>query len=421
MSDRGNRNGRIAAVPTGSGDPRDEQEEGVGETRGRLEAVTVRLRDRFEEPVSAVTTLTRRTMEIFPVRVWRNFLWRNGFLMSAGMSYMALFAVFAAMFVAFSVAGLWLTGNPEVFTALVELINTYVPGLISADDVEGVIDTDELTRLATQSLSLFTITGVIAVGGLLWTAVSWITYSRIAVRSMFGLARDARAYVLLKARDFVMAIIFGAVLVLTASLSVATTTAFEWVRNVIGLDLASSWTGLVVRLGGLVAVLLLNTAVLATMFRFLSGAAVPWHRLWPGSILGAIALGVVQALGSTVLGAASRNPLLATFTVFIALLLWFNLTSIITLVAASWISVAAADRNETLRRVTPEQLERERRERERNAQLLAARVAVRDAEEDVDAAGFFRRPSARRRLARAEQRLERLQARFDAEDVARLP
>jgi len=421
VSERANRDGRAAIASRGSGDPREEFEEGVGETRGRLEAVTVALRDRFEEPVSAVTTLTRRTMEIFPVRVWRNFLWRNGFLMSAGMSYMALFAVFAAVFVAFSVAGLWLTSNPELFTALVELINAYVPGLISADDVTGVIDADELANLASSSLNLFTIAGAIALGGLLWTAVSWITYSRIAVRSMFGLSRDSRAYLLLKARDFVMAILFGAVLVLTAGLSVATTTAFEWVRDALGLQLASSWTSLVVRLGGIVAILVLNTGVLATMFRFLSGAAVPWHRLWPGSILGAIALGVIQSLGGTVLGAATRNPLLATFTVFIALLLWFNLTSIITLVAASWISVSAADRNETLRRVTPEQLERERRERERNARLLAARISIREAEQEVQAASFFRRPRARRRLAKAELRLQDLQARFDAEDVARLP
>ena len=38
-----------------------------------------------------------------------------------------------------------------------------------------------------------------------------------------------------------------------------------------------------------------------------------------------------------------RNPLLATFAVFIGLLLWFRLVGIITLVAAAWIAVAAQD------------------------------------------------------------------------------
>ena len=56
--------------------------------------------------------LTHKTMALFPVRVWRHFLARNGFLLSSGMSYQALFAVFAAIYVVFAVAGIWLTRQP---------------------------------------------------------------------------------------------------------------------------------------------------------------------------------------------------------------------------------------------------------------------------------------------------------------------
>lgn len=47
-------------------------------------------------------------MAWFPVRVWRHFLIHNGFLLAAGVSYQALFASFAAIYVAFAIAGLWL-------------------------------------------------------------------------------------------------------------------------------------------------------------------------------------------------------------------------------------------------------------------------------------------------------------------------
>ena len=56
-------------------------------------------------------------MALFPVRVWRHFLVRNGFLLSAGMSYQALFAIFAAVYVVFAVAGIWLTGNEQALNA----------------------------------------------------------------------------------------------------------------------------------------------------------------------------------------------------------------------------------------------------------------------------------------------------------------
>ena len=45
-----------------------------------------------------IASVTRWARGLFPVRVWLHFLDRNGFLLAAGMSYQALFAVFAAAY-----------------------------------------------------------------------------------------------------------------------------------------------------------------------------------------------------------------------------------------------------------------------------------------------------------------------------------
>jgi membrane protein len=155
------------------------------------EAARMRSADAAPQSTSRVTTITRRTMGLFPVRVWRRFLARNGFILSSGLSYQALFAIFAAVFVVFAVAGIWLTGSPETLNAIAMLLNTYAPGLIGED---GIISTEELTDIATSSTSLFGWTGAVALAGLIWTAIGWITYARIAVRSIFGLPKDTRAY-----------------------------------------------------------------------------------------------------------------------------------------------------------------------------------------------------------------------------------
>ena len=70
-------------------------------------------------------------MAWFPIRVWRHFLQHNGFLLGAGISYQALFAIFAAIYVAFAITGLWLGGNVDAVNAMIALINSYIPGLIS--------------------------------------------------------------------------------------------------------------------------------------------------------------------------------------------------------------------------------------------------------------------------------------------------
>lgn len=365
------------------------------------------LRERFDPQIQRVTTLTQRTLALFPVRVWRRFLAQNGFILSAGMSYQALFAMFAAVYVIFAIAGIWLTGNADALDAFIRLVNTYAPGLIASN---GVITPQDLQDVANASTSLFGLTGAVALGGLVWTAISWITYARMAVRSMFGLPKDMRNYVLLKTRDFLVGFAFGAVLLIAAVLSIVTTSLLDWLAGLLGWNPDSTWTSTVVQVGALIVVFVIDTLALAVMFRFLSGAAMPWRRMWVGSLLGSAGLSVLQLFGGLLITGAGKNPLLATFAVFIGLLLWFRLTSIVILVAAAWIAVEAADANESLRKLTPAQREAERLRREHDALLVAAKVRVRMSREELDASNWFARPVARRRLVKAEAELARVEA-----------
>lgn len=376
-------------------------------THGHPEHARQPILERFEEPISRVTTLTNQTLALFPVRVWRHFLARNGFLLSAGMSYQALFAIFAAVYVVFAVAGIWLTGNEKTLEAFVLLLNTYAPGLIGEN---GVISTDELIAIASTSTSLFGWTGAVALAGLIWTAIAWITLSRMAVRSIFGLPKDTRAYLYLKARDFLAGLAFGSIILVATVLSVVATSFFGWLLGLFGLAGDRGWQAGLLQSGAVLVVFVIDTLALAVLFRFLSGAAMPWRRMWVGSLLGSAAISVLQFLSGFLVSGTSSNPLLATFAVFIALLLWFRLTSIVMLVAASWIAVEAADHHETLRSVTPEQLLAEQLAQEQRALVTAARVRVREAQQELARAGWLGRYQARRRLARAEAELTRAEA-----------
>lgn len=376
-------------------------------SKGMFDELGQKTRERFEGPISTVTDITEKTMALFPVRVWRLFLARNGFLLSAGMSYQALFAIFAAVYVVFAVAGIWLTGNEAALNAFIALLNSFAPGLVGDD---GIIPTDELVAIAATSTSLFGWTGAVALVGLIWTAIGWITYSRIAVRSIFGLPKDTRAYALLKTRDFLVGLAFGTILIVATVLTVATTSFFGWLTGLLGLATDSVWSNLIVQAGSVLLVFVIDTLALAVLFRFLSGAAMPWRRMWIGSLLGSAALSVLQVLGGYVITGAGNNPLLATFAVFVTLLLWFRLMGIVILVAASWIAVEAFDAHESLRNVSAAQLAAEERAKEDEALLTAARVRVREAQQEVDDASWYERVPARRRLAKAEQELARAEA-----------
>jgi membrane protein len=363
-----------------------------------------RLEQHFEEPIARVTTLTQNTLALFPTRVWRRFLAGNGFLLSSGMSYQALFAVFAAVYILFAVAGIWLTGSPETMDALIQLINTYVPGLIGTASDPGVISVDDLTAIARSSTSVLTITGITAFVVLVWTAIGWITYSRIAVRAIFGLPKDRRSYVLLKARDFLVALVLGVALFAAAVLSVASTAAIDWLLSILDEPL-KDWSTFLVGAIGLAIVYVIDAIALMVLFRFLADAHLTIRRMLGGALLGGAALVVLQVAGGQLLGGATRNPLLSTFVVFIAMLLWFRLTSVVTLVAASWIAVAVEDRGQSLYEPTPE----ERAAREHDALRLAAQVRLRDATATLEAAPWWHRPAARWRRDAAQDEFDALE------------
>jgi membrane protein len=272
-----------------------------------------------------------------PVRVFMRYTAQRGPILASGLSYQAIFAVFAALWLAFSIAGTIIVGSPALLGGLVGFLNDNVPGLIDEGN-GGAID----RRLLAQA-GILGWTGAIAAVGLLLTALNWLAAGRDAVRTMFDLPAASTNFLLLKLKDLGLALGFGIAVLVSAVVSVASTAALGAVFDAVGADERSLPAVLIARGVGLLLVLVVDTIVLGTFFRVVSGLRIPFRMLAQGTIIGAVALGVLKALGSALLGGATTNPLLAGFAVIIGLLIWFNLVCQVILISASWIAVSAQD------------------------------------------------------------------------------
>ena len=377
---------------------------GIGEDEGgRWESAQEALRRRLEEPVQRATQLTRRTLAWFPIRVWRHFLRHNGFLLAAGVSYQSLFAIFGVIYLAFAVIGLWIGASPAAIERMIDLINDYIPNLISEN---GLVTPDQVESVTTATATTLGITGAVALIVVVWTAIGFITYARRAVRDIFGLPFDSRSYVLLKARDFLAAVILAVALLVGFTVSSIATWALGVLFTAFGIGDLSLLSNVVARTVSVVVSFAINGAALAALFRFLTGAALGWRRIWPGALLGGAAITVLQVGAGVLLIYTPSNPLLTTFAVLIGFLLWFRLIGIVILVAGAWIAVGAADRNMALTERTEEETLRD----EHRALLVAAEVRLRDARAALDAAPWYRAWRAGRDVRRAEDELARVRA-----------
>ncbi|MGV8911537.1 MAG: YihY/virulence factor BrkB family protein [Rhodoglobus sp.] len=273
-----------------------------------------------------------------PVRVFLHYTEKLGPLLSFGLSYQAIFAVFAALWVGFAVAGFIVQGDPILLNAVYNFISTNIPGLIGDGSGNGAI-----TRETLADTQILGITGAIAAGGLAFTALGWIASGRSAIRTMFGLDSSQTNFLLLKLKDAGLAIGFGLAIVASAAASIASSAALDWFLGLLSLDEDSIASRAGAQIVGLVIVLVLDTATLGIFYRVVSGIKIPFRMLAQGTIIAALALGALKFGGSFLLEGATRNPLLASFAVIIGLLIWFNLICQIILIGSAWIAVGADD------------------------------------------------------------------------------
>jgi membrane protein len=292
--------------------------------------------------IARVQAIVARVMQWRAVRVFQLYGQKNGPILAGGLSLTALYSVFAALYVGFTVLGFAIRSDPEFEKAVLSTISTAVPGLIDTGSGSGAIKVDDLFSSKVLGWS-----GIVAIVIVFVTALSWFASARSAVRAVFGLPQDTTFFLLLKLRDLVLVIAFAAVTLLSAAISVFSTAALGVIFGAVGIGEKSVFAVVVARVIGLVIAFAIDTAVLVVLFRVLLAVKLPLRRLITGAMLGAAALGILKAFGAALVGGGGRNPLLASFAVMIGLLVWFGLICQVILIAATWMAVDLADHGET--------------------------------------------------------------------------
>jgi len=280
-----------------------------------------------------IARVTAWALSLKPVRVWFHYLERRGFMLADSITYRVLFSVFAAVLLGFSFAALWLDGNPAAWQALVDTVDRAIPGLLGP---EGVITVDSI-----QAPVGLTVTGILSLIGLVGASIGAIGSLRAALRTLADEIHDDVFWIWVILRNLLLAIAIGGGFVLSAAATFYGTTFIDVVGDRIGVE------GIVADLAAqglaILAVFILDAAVIAVGFIVLSGVRARPRTLIVGSLIGGVGLTVLQQLSGLFVRGAGANPLFASFAALIALLLWFNLSAQVVLLASTWIIVGVAE------------------------------------------------------------------------------
>ncbi|MET0297880.1 MAG: YhjD/YihY/BrkB family envelope integrity protein [Microbacterium sp.] len=289
-------------------------------------------------PPGFLPRATAWALEQRPVRAFLHYSEHRGPMLADSVTYRTLFSVFAGVLLGFSLAALWLADNPAAFAALVDALDAAIPGLVDIIDPESI-----------KAPAGLTIAGIVALIGLVGAAIGAIGSLRTALRILADAVHDDAFFVWVLLRNLVLAIVMGAALVAAAGAMFLVSAGVGLLAGWWGLPEDNPLVVIAVWAAGLIVVFLLDTAVVFVLFRSLSGVRASTRTVVVGAVIGGVGLTVLQQLSTLFVGGASSNPLLATFASLIALLLWFNLSAQVILIASSYIIISEREATDRVR------------------------------------------------------------------------
>jgi membrane protein len=258
----------------------------------------------------------------------------NGSVLSGGMAYAALFSLFAALTIGYTLFVRVLGGNADLRVAVLTQVDTWMPGLVDTGS-GGVLTPSDLV-LSTGLSWTSVVAGVV----LLWSATNFMGALRTSVRAMFGLTENGANPVTERLRQLLGFVLLGAGVLVTAAASVVVSAAVPWLLEQVGMSEGAGWA---VRGVGLLLAVLLDAAVVASVIRYVGGVRPPRRDLLFGSLGVGVVAGVLRLLGTEVIATiAARNALLASFAVVVTLLVLVNLLARVLLLATAWMSQSKA-------------------------------------------------------------------------------
>lgn len=254
----------------------------------------------------------------------------RGALLAGGIAYSAIFSLAAALTIGITVLLGVLGRSPQLQDAVFSSLASSLPGVLEWKGSSGIVDPSDLV-ISTS----FSITGIVAVVVLVFSATSVMRAMKSSIRAMFGIDQVPSGAASEKLRDLLGFVAIALGVGTTGILTLAHTVIGTQVFSAIGLE--STLASMMIRIGSLLISAAIDGLILWILIRFVALVRAPKTDLWWGLAGFGIVASLIRSLGTSAVGSVD-NPLLASFAAIATLLLWINLLSRVMLISCAFIA-----------------------------------------------------------------------------------
>lgn len=262
-------------------------------------------------------------------RAFRQYNLANGAVLSGGITYKALFSLFAGLTIGFTVFARVLGNDESLKNSVVDAVNSAIPGLISTSTSKGILSMDSLVLGSTINT-----TSVIAVVVLLWSVITCMEAVRSSVRVMFALPPQSSNAVKARLRGLLVFACVGLGIILSSALGIAASALGRIIDK--NVDIGNIGAGGLQALSFAMSIAF-DAVLFVVVVRLLAGIKTTKLDLLYGGLMAAGGFAIIRALGTTaVSGSVKNNPLFATGAVLVTILVWLYFYSRILLTAVAF-------------------------------------------------------------------------------------
>ncbi|MFR9752145.1 inner membrane protein YhjD [Nocardia sp. 004] len=255
---------------------------------------------------------------------------------AAGITYFTVLSLFPLLMVAFSVAGLVLSSNPELIDTLRSKIVENMPGSFGTQ-VSDLVDRAIDSRGTVGTLGLL-------VG--IYTGLAWMNHLRAALTEQWEQRSTEHNWLVTKLSDLVALAGLGLAFTVSLGLSAlgSSTLGTQLLRGLGLIDFPGA--GLLLRAVSILLGILASWAVFAWIIARLPREPVTLASAAKAAALAALVFEVFKLVASLYLQTVLDSPAGATFGSIIGLMVFTYTTYRITLFATAWAATAAENEPE---------------------------------------------------------------------------
>jgi membrane protein len=235
----------------------------------------------------------------------------QGGRLAAAIAYYGFFAVFALLLIGYSIFGLLLTNNSELFELVTEFLRNNLPFL----DVQAILDSKKTV-------------GIVGIIGLTFTGIGWVEAIRSSQRLIWQLREQPGYFGVRQAVDLLVLIGVLLLLALTQLAVYGLERLLHWMTSG-GFTTLLSIVSLVLTLG-------VNMLLAAALLTGVPRLKMTARRMAPPVLQVGIGLMLLNTVGKTFVAIVERNPAYALVGSAVGALVYLYVFNQLLLFGAAW-------------------------------------------------------------------------------------